>query len=234
VGTVTAARGISWTRRPAPTTLASVPEHLLAFVVACAIVIAVPGPSVVFAIGRALVAGRRRALCSVAGNAIGIGVQVITVGVGLGAVLAESAVAFTVIKLAGAAYLVLLGVTAIRHRHRTAAALAAPTAVALPGWWRSLLDGLVVGLLNPKSAVFLVAFLPQFLDPGTSAGPQVVVLGVVMTSIGLLFDSTWALGAGTARAWFARSPRRAAVLGGAGGVAMIGLGAGLATTSRAA
>jgi threonine/homoserine/homoserine lactone efflux protein len=212
-----------------------VPEHLLAFVVACAVVIAVPGPSVVFAVGRALVVGRRRALCSVAGNAVGIGVQVMAVGVGLGAVLAGSAAAFTVLKLAGAAYLVLLGISAIRHRHDTAAALAAPaTARPLPGWWRSLLDGLVVGLLNPKSAVFLVAFLPQFLDPATPTGPQVVVLGVVMTSIGLLLDSTWALSAGTARAWFARSPRRLAVLGGAGGVAMIGLGAGLATTSRAA
>ncbi|GAA4941912.1 LysE family translocator [Actinomycetospora succinea] len=211
------------------------PSHLLAFVVACAIVIVIPGPSVVFAVSRALAAGRRRALCSVAGNALGIGLQVLAVGVGLGAVLAESAAAFTVVKFAGAAYLVVLGVTAIRHRHATAAALAAPTDVpALPGWWRSGLDGLVVGLLNPKSALFLVAFLPQFLDPGAATGPQIVVLGVVMTSIGLAFDSAWALGAGTARAWFARSPRRLSVLGGAGGVAMIGLGAGLATTSRAA
>jgi threonine/homoserine/homoserine lactone efflux protein len=214
--------------------LHAVPEHLLAFVVACAIVIAVPGPSVVFAIGRALAAGRRRALCSVVGNAVGIGVQVLAVGAGLGAVLERSAAAFTVVKLAGAAYLVVLGVTAIRHRHRTAAALTTPAApAALPGWWRSLLDGVVVGLLNPKSALFLVAFLPQFLDPHAATGPQVVVLGVVMTSIGLAFDSVWALSAGTARAWFARSPRRLAVLGGAGGVAMIGLGAGLATTSRA-
>jgi threonine/homoserine/homoserine lactone efflux protein len=87
-----------------------VPAHLLAFVVACVVVIAVPGPSVVFAIGRALVAGRRRALCSVAGNAVGIGVQVMAVGVGLGAVLAGSAAAFTVVKLAGAAYLAYLGI----------------------------------------------------------------------------------------------------------------------------
>lgn len=211
------------------------PDHLLAFVVACVIVIVVPGPSVVFAISRALAAGRRRALCSVIGNSLGIGLQVLAVGAGLGAVLAQSAAAFTVVKLAGAAYLVVLGVTAIRHRHRTAAALATPTATpALPGWWRSALDGVVVGLLNPKSALFLVAFLPQFIDPAAATGPQILVLGVIMTSIGLAFDSVWALGAGTARAWFARSPRRLSVLGGAGGVAMIGLGAGLATTSRAA
>ncbi|MDD7934380.1 LysE family translocator [Actinomycetospora straminea] len=211
------------------------PDRLLAFVVACVIVIVIPGPSVVFAVGRALAAGRRRALCSVLGNALGIGLQVLAVGVGLGAVIERSALAFTVVKFAGAAYLVVLGVGAIRHRHGTAAALATPGAVrALPGWWRSTLDGLVVGLLNPKSALFLVAFLPQFVDPAQPALPQIVVLGVVMTSIGLTFDSAWALGAGTARAWFARSPRRLSVLGGAGGVAMIGLGAGLATTSRAA
>ncbi|MHC1562150.1 LysE family translocator [Actinomycetospora sp. C-140] len=209
--------------------------HLLTFAVACVVVIAIPGPSVVFAIGRALAAGRRRALCSVAGNALGIGLQVLAVGVGLGAVLAQSATAFTAVKLAGAAYLVVLGVTAIRHRHEAAAALVAPSATtSLPGWWRSGVDGVVVGLFNPKSAIFLIAFLPQFIDPAAPTGPQVVVLGVVMTSIGLAFDSVWALGAGTARAWFARSPRRLAVLGGAGGVAMIGLGAGLATTSRAA
>jgi threonine/homoserine/homoserine lactone efflux protein len=210
-----------------------VPAHLLTFVIACVVVIAIPGPSVVFAIGRALAAGRRRALCSVLGNSVGIGLQVLAVGTGLGVVLARSATAFTVVKLAGAAYLVVLGVTAIRHRHRTAAALAAPPVTALPGWWRSAVDGAVVGLLNPKSAVFLVAFLPQFLDPHAATAPQVVVLGVVMTSIGLTFDSIWALGAGTARAWFARSPRRLAALGSAGGVAMIGLGAGLATTQRA-
>lgn len=210
------------------------PGHLLTFVLACVVVIAIPGPSVVFAIGRALAAGRRRALCSVAGNSLGIGLQVLAVGVGLGAVLARSATAFTVVKLAGAAYLVVLGVTAIRHRHRTAAALATPVSTGLPGWWRSLVDGLVVGLLNPKSALFLVAFLPQFIDPSVPTGSQILVLGAVMASIGLALDSVWALSAGTARAWFARSPRRLAVLGGAGGVAMVGLGAGLATTQRAA
>ena len=109
-------------------------DRLVAFVVAATIVIAVPGPSVVFAIGRALAAGRRRALLSVIGNSAGVGLQILAVAVGLGTVLATSAAAFTVVKLAGAAYLVVLGITAIRHRHRTASALATPDAVALPGW----------------------------------------------------------------------------------------------------
>ena len=208
-------------------------DRLLAFVVAATIVIAVPGPSVVFAIGRALAAGRRRALLSVVGNSAGVGLQIVAVAVGLGAVLATSAAAFTVVKLAGAAYLVVLGITAIRHRHRTAASLAAPDAIALPGWGRSLVDGLVVGVLNPKSALFFIAFLPQFVDPAGAIGPQVLVLGLVFTGIAVMLDSIWALSAGTARAWFARSPRRLAAVGGAGGVAMVGLGLGLATTSRA-
>ena len=208
-------------------------DRLLAFVVAATIVIAVPGPSVVFAIGRALAAGRRRALLSVIGNSAGVGLQILAVAVGLGAVLATSAAAFTVVKLAGAAYLVVLGITAIRHRHRTAAALATPDAVALPGWGRSVVDGVVVGVLNPKSALFFIAFLPQFVDPSGALGPQILVLGLVFTGIGVLLDSIWAFSAGTARAWFARSPRRLAAVGGAGGVAMVGLGLGLATTSRA-
>ena len=209
-----------------------VSERLLAFFVAAVVFIAVPGPSVVFAIGRALAAGRRRALCSVIGNTTGVALQVLAVAAGLGAVLERSALAFTVVKLAGAAYLVVLGVTAIRHRHRTAAAMAAPDPASLPGWRRCVVDGVVVGLLNPKSALFFVAFLPQFADPAGAIGTQILVLGLVVATIGLVLDSVWALSAGTARAWFARSPRRLAVLGGAGGVTMVGLGVGLATTSR--
>ncbi|PVY96702.1 LysE family translocator [Actinomycetospora cinnamomea] len=207
-------------------------ERLVAFFVAAVVFIAVPGPSVVFAIGRALIAGRRRALCSVIGNTAGIGLQVVGVAVGLGAVLERSAVAFTVVKLAGAAYLVILGVTAIRRRHRAAAVLAAPGPEALPGWRRCIVDGVVVGALNPKSALFFVAFLPQFADPGGAVGAQILTLGLVVVTLGLVLDSVWALSAGTARAWFARSPRRLAALGAAGGVTMVGLGVGLATTSR--
>ena len=214
-------------------TLGLVSDRLLAFLVAAVVFIAIPGPSVVFAIGRALVAGRRRAVCSVVGNSAGVAVQVVAVAVGLGAVLERSAVAFTVVKLAGAAYLIALGLLAIRHRHRTTGALTGPEPVALPTWWRCLVDGVVVGVLNPKSALFFVAFLPQFADPAGAIGTQILLLGLVVVGIGLVLDSVWALSAGTARAWFARSPRRLAVLGTAGGVSMVGLGVGLATTSRA-
>jgi threonine/homoserine/homoserine lactone efflux protein len=229
-----------WTGRRNPSTQGSacptlglVSERLLAFLVAAVVFIAIPGPSVVFAIGRALVAGRRRAVCSVVGNSAGVAVQVVAVAVGLGAVLERSALAFTVVKLAGAAYLIALGLLAIRHRHRTTGALTGPEPAALPTWWRCLVDGVVVGVLNPKSALFFVAFLPQFADPAGAIGTQILLLGLAVAGIGLVLDSVWALSAGTARAWFARSPRRLAALGTAGGVSMVGLGVGLATTSRA-
>ena len=215
-------------------TLTLVSDRLLAFLVAAVVFIAIPGPSVVFAIGRALVAGRRRAVCSVVGNSAGVAVQVGAVAVGLGAVLERSAVAFTVVKLAGR----------LPDRARPAGhpasppgstgALTGPEPAALPTWWRCLVDGVVVGVLNPKSALFFVAFLPQFADPAGAIGTQMAfLLGLVVVGIGLVLDSVWALSAGTARAGFARSPRRLAVLGTAGGVSMVGLGVGLATTSRA-
>ncbi|MEJ8282095.1 LysE family translocator [Pseudonocardia spirodelae] len=208
--------------------------RLLAFTAAAALVVAVPGPSVVFTVGRALAHGRRVALATVAGNALGIVVQVLAVAAGLGPLVAGSATAFTVLKLGGAAYLVWLGIHAIRHRHEAGAALAAAAGAGdRVGAVRALRDGAVVGLLNPKSVVFLVAFLPQFVDPAGGVAAQIVLLGAVFVLVALVLDSVWALGAGAARDRLARSPRRLAAVGAAGGVTMIGLGVGVAA-SRAA
>jgi threonine/homoserine/homoserine lactone efflux protein len=210
-----------------------VDERLIAFCLAAALLIVVPGPSVVFAVGRALSVGRRRALAAVVGNELGLMVQVAAVAGGLGAIITASAVAFTVLKLAGAAYLVVLGVNAIRHRHEAFAALG--RAGAAPdgrrGVGRGVLDGVAVGSLNPKSAVFFTAFLPQFVDPGAPVAGQVLLLGAVFTGIALVLDSLWVLAAGTARTWLARSPRRLAAVGGIGGVTMIGLGVGVGASS---
>ena len=204
-------------------------ERLIAFCLAAALLIVVPGPSVVFAVGRALSVGRRRALAAVVGNELGLMVQVAAVAGGLGAIITASAVAFTVLKLAGAAYLVVLGVNAIRRRHEAFAALGRTGATpdGRRGVGRAVLDGVAVGSLNPKSAVFFTAFLPQFVDPGAPVAGQVLLLGAVFAGIALVLDSLWVLAAGTARTWFARSPRRLAAVGGAGGVAMIGLGVGV-------
>ncbi|MBF5083430.1 LysE family translocator [Quadrisphaera sp. INWT6] len=196
-------------------------EHLAAFVVASTVLVVVPGPSVLFVLGRSIAHGRRAGVLSVLGNALGTVPAVLAVAFGVGALVAASVVAFTVLKLAGAAYLVWLGVQAVRHRHdHTAVTTAAPTSTG-----RLLRQGFVVGATNPKTIAFFVAVLPQFVDP--AAGPvwaQLLVLGVVFQLLALVCDSTWALAAGTARAWFARSPRRISTLSATGGVMMVGLG----------
>jgi threonine/homoserine/homoserine lactone efflux protein len=206
-------------------------DHLLAFLTLSFVLIAVPGPSVLFTVSRALAVGRRDALLTVLGNATGVYVQVVAIAFGLGAVIARSAQAYTILKLVGAAYLIHLGVQAIRHRRSLATAFDAGAAPARTR--RVLLDGFVVGIANPKSIVFFAAVLPQFTDRAAGHVPvQILVLGALFICIGLLSDSAWALLAATARSWFARSPRRLTLVGGTSGLIMIGLGTSLAMTGR--
>ncbi|UNK70355.1 LysE family translocator [Microbacterium sp. H1-D42] len=202
-------------------------ENLLAFALASAVIIVVPGPSVLFVIGRSIAFGRRAGVLSVLGNGLGTIPAVIAVAFGVGAIVAASAVAFTVIKIAGALYLIWLGIQAIRHRHERVAdnGRASLSSTTL------LRQGFIVGVTNPKTIAFFVAVLPQFVAP--EAGPvwaQLLILGLAFQAIALVFDSVWALAAGTARAWFAKSPRRISTLSGTGGVMMIGLGGTLAFT----
>jgi threonine/homoserine/homoserine lactone efflux protein len=206
--------------------------QFLAFTLLSTALIAVPGPSVLFTIGRALSVGRREALLTVLGNGIGIYTQAIAVAVGVGVVVERSIVVFTVIKFAGAVYLVYLGVQAVRHRRKVTEALASGIPTVLPSR-RVLRDGVVVGVTNPKNIVFFVVALPQFTNPAAGHVPlQMLLLGAVFLVIALVLDSVWALLASTARTWFARSPRRLAMVGGTGGLMMIGLGATIAVTGR--
>jgi threonine/homoserine/homoserine lactone efflux protein len=201
--------------------------NLLAFALASLVLIAIPGPSVLFVIGRSLALGRKGGLLSVLGNALGMVPQIIAVAMGVGIVLAQSIVLFTIIKFAGAAYLVYLGIQAIRHRGGRSTAGPVPPSST----WRMLWEGFLVGATNPKSIVFFVAVLPQFVDYAAGNIPlQLASLGAVFLVIALVSDSIWALAAGTARHWFARSPKRVSTLSAAGGVMMIGLGGTLALT----
>jgi len=206
----------------------------LAFLVASILFIQVPGPSLLFTIGRALTVGRRDALLSVVGNGLGVTFQVLMVAVGLGAVVAASATAYTVLKVCGAAYVVYLGVQAIRHRADARAALdqaSRPSSSPSARLGHSLRTGFIVGVTNPKTIVFFVAFLPQFTNEAAGhAGLQLAVLGLVFGAMAICSDSLWALAASRARDWFARKPRRLDHLGTAGGVMMIGLGATLAAS----
>lgn len=202
-------------------------ENLVAFMIAAVVMIAIPGPAVLFVTGRSISLGRRAGVLSVVGNALGVVPAVFAVAFGVGAVVASSVVAFTVIKLVGAMYLVFLGVQAIRHRHTHVEGTArAPSSVR-----KLLLQGFVVGVTNPKTIAFFVAVLPQFVNPAAGAvWAQLLVLGFIFMLLGLASDSVWALAAGTARTWFAKSPRRISTLSGAGGVMTIGLGGALALT----
>jgi threonine/homoserine/homoserine lactone efflux protein len=206
-------------------------DRLLAFAAMSFLLIVVPGPSVLFVIGRALAQGRRAALTSVVGNTLGAYVIVVAVAFGVGALVARSALAFTVLKLAGAAYLVYLGVKAWRQRGSLPVDVNGDGPVR--GGLRTLWEGFGVGVANPKTIVFFAAVLPQFVDPdqGHVVG-QMLLLGLIFNCIALASDSVWGLGASVAWDWFARSPRRLAAVGRVGGLSMIGLGVSVAMTGR--
>jgi threonine/homoserine/homoserine lactone efflux protein len=191
----------------------------------------VPGPSVLFVVSRALAHGRRAALLTVVGNAAGAYVQVLCVALGLGALVERSIVVYNAVKLAGAAYLVYLGVQAIRHRRE--ASFDASQLVVPKAPWRLIRDGFVVGVANPKVIVFFAAILPQFVDEGGAPpGVQMAVLGLIFVGIALVSDGTWGMVSGTARQWLGGRPQRMERLSAIGGTVIIGLGLRLALTGR--
>ena len=206
-------------------------SHLLTFTITAWLIIVVPGPSVLFTVSRAIALGRIAGIATVAGNTVGAFTQTVAVAYGLGPLVERSVLLFTVLKLAGAGYLMFLGVQAIRHRHSLAEALTAT--VERKSAARIVLDGFTVGATNPKVIVFFAAILPQFTDRQAGHVPvQIVVLGAVFAGIALLSDGAWALAAGTVRAWFTRSRRRLELIGGTSGLVMIGIGVRLALTGR--
>ncbi len=205
------------------------PEHFVPFLVATVVLVLVPGPTVVFVVSQAIAHGRRAALTSVAGNSLGVYLLVVAVAFGIGAVVSASVALFTVIKLAGAAYLIFLGIKTFRERRMLVGGTGVtPPSVGRRQFWR----GFVVGITNPKAIVFFAAVLPQFVGRENPIG-EMLVLGLIFVAIAMVLDSMWGLAAGTARTWLARSPRRTAALGGMGGLMLIGLGAGLAISGRA-
>ncbi len=207
-------------------------RHLLAFLLTVYIVILIPGPSVLFVVSRGVALGRRAALATVLGNASGFALQLVLVAIGIGSIVARSDAVFSALKLLGAAYLVVLGVRKIRDRRELARAVgvvdATPRSLS-----RTIREGFFVGATNPKGVLLFTAVLPQFID--RSAGHvtlQLALLGSICIAIALLSDGAWAIASGTARQWLGRSTRRLEGLTAAGGVALIGLGVGLALTGR--
>jgi threonine/homoserine/homoserine lactone efflux protein len=173
------------------------------FALAAAALILLPGPAMLFLVSRGIGQGRRLALASTLGIEAATATMVLATAFGLTALISSSVLAFSIVKYAGAAYLIYLAVKEFRSRGRFALR-DRPVASAR----RAFIDAYLVGISNPKTAVFFVAFFPQFVHPG--AGPvwaQVLALGAVFIVIGMLFDSVYALSAGTVGSWLQRHPR---------------------------
>jgi len=172
--------------------------HLPLFLLASALLLLTPGPAVLYIIARSVDHGRRAGLVSVCGIEVGNLVHVLAATLGLSALLLSSALAFTIVKYLGAVYLVYLGLRKLFTRQ----AIPGPGKRQPQSLGRIFSQGVVVATLNPKTALFFVAFLPQFVDPseGAIAG-QLLVLGCIFVLLGLISDSMYALVAGTVGQW---------------------------------
>lgn len=180
------------------------PSNLAIFAIAAVVLLVTPGPAVLYIVARSIDQGRGAGLVSVAGVHVGTLVHVAAAAGGLSALLAASAAAFTTLKYLGGAYLIYLGVRRMMTRP------AAVDVERVPGrpLQRAFVDGVVVNVLNPKTALFFLAFLPQFVDPSRgSIGGQVLSLGVLFVALGLVTDGCYAVTAGSAARWLRRHPQ---------------------------
>lgn len=222
-------------------------DALLAFLAAALVIIVIPGPTVLFVVGQSLSHGRRSGLTSVFGGSVGIIPIIVAVAFGVGTIVAQSVVIFTIVKILGAGYLVYLGVQGIRHRKVGNEVPEGPSLALEPESeaesfvpagrelsYRSMfMQGFIVGISNPKTIIFFVAALPQFVSIEAGHVPlQMIILGLFFQALALFSDGSWAFIAGTARSWFARSPRRMSRIRGIGGGMLIGLGGTLAFASQ--
>jgi threonine/homoserine/homoserine lactone efflux protein len=197
------------------------------FALAATALIVVPGPAVLYIVAQSVGQGRRAGLVSASGVASGGLVHVLGASIGLSGLLLSSATLFSIVKFAGAGYLIYLG--GRRLLGLEASALVAPTEVRSRR--RLYRDGAVVNILNPKTALFFYAFLPQFLDPHKgSVALQALMLGVLFVAIALVSDSLWALASGSAAEWLKGRPLAVSLERWLTGTVLIGLGAAAALT----
>jgi threonine/homoserine/homoserine lactone efflux protein len=179
---------------------------LALFAVAAVTLLVIPGPAVLYIVTRSVDQGRAAGLASVCGVHVGTLVHVAAAALGLSALLVSSATAYDTVRWLGAAYLVWLGVRRLLARDEDLPATPGPDA-RRPGLRRIFAQGVVVNVLNPKTALFFLAFLPQFVDASRGSVPlQVVVLGVAFVLLGLLSDGAYALAASTGAGWLRRRP----------------------------
>jgi threonine/homoserine/homoserine lactone efflux protein len=196
------------------------------FVAASLALLLTPGPAVLYVVARAVDQGRRAGLISTLGLHVGTLAHLAAAIAGVSALLVSSALAFSLLRWAGAVYLVFLGVRTLAGRGNGERALdAAATPEARQPLARIFSQGIVVNILNPKTALFFLAFLPQFVDLGKgAAGTQIMVLGFTFMALGLVTDGLYALLAGTAAGWLKNSRRFARGQRYVAGTVYIGLG----------
>jgi threonine/homoserine/homoserine lactone efflux protein len=198
------------------------------FIAAALVLLITPGPAVLYVVARSIDQGRRAGLVSMLGVHAGTLVHVAAAAAGLSALLAASAMAFSVVKYLGAAYLVFLGVRRLLDR-RTSVTSRRPERRHLR---RAFLDGVVVNVLNPKTALFFLAFLPQFVMTARGdVGAQVLGLGLLFVGLGVITDGLYAVGAGTAAHWLRGNPQFARRERWVSGSMYIGLGVAAAFSS---
>jgi threonine/homoserine/homoserine lactone efflux protein len=193
------------------------------YIPASLVLLAIPGPAVLYIITTSVEGGRRHGLLSVAGVHIGSLVHIVAAVAGLSALVVSSAIAFSTVKYVGAAYLVYVGIRKWLERDEPAELEARPPRSGR----RVFTQGIVVNVLNPKTALFFLAFLPQFIDRDRTVWTQIAVLGLVWVALGLLSDGAYALAGGTIGGFIRR--RRKAVRYASGGI-FVGLGAVAATS----
>jgi threonine/homoserine/homoserine lactone efflux protein len=184
------------------------PNHtsLLIFVSTAALLLAIPGPAVLYIVGRSIGQGRNAGLVSALGIGVGTLVHTAAAAVGLSALLVSSATAFSVVKYLGAAYLVYLGIQRLRSKESLAAA--SDTSAPRVTLARVFSQGIVVNVLNPKTALFFFAFLPQFIDPARGhVATQILSLGILFAIMGTTSDSLWALFSGRVAGWLRGNQR---------------------------
>lgn len=179
-------------------------ETFALFALAALALLVVPGPAVLYIVARSVDQGRTAGLVSTAGVGVGSLVHVGAAALGISAVLAASAAAFTVVKLVGAGYLIVMGMRRILRPE----ALAAASGREERSLRRVFSQGVMVNVLNPKTAVFFLTFLPQFVDPARGpAALQMLVLGSTLVAMGVVSDGAYACGAGAIGGWLSRRPK---------------------------
>jgi threonine/homoserine/homoserine lactone efflux protein len=201
---------------------------LLLFAGATLLLIAIPGPSVLYIVAQSVEHGRKAGLVSVAGVHAGSLVHIGAAAVGISSLLVSSATAFAFVKYAGAAYLIYLGLQRFREPAKLLEADEMPAAPL----GRLFKRGIIVNVLNPKTAIFFLALLPQFIDPHAgSAFLQVIALGIVWLFVAGAGDSVWALVAGTLGGWLRKRRRAAQAEKYSSGSILVGLGMATALAS---